>query len=180
MPRRTFVAALLAVTALVVAGLVVLSTRLGEPGPPVLTGDVASRAEAWEQVAPGCSGAAPRCRVPRSVRVDGKVLERVSLQVAPFPVTAGAETSRTQARVELPAARTWLMTGVVDGTAEGYRVEVGDTYEEVASDRPVLLRLPGPQAGAPVSVTAREPRGDGRQFVAVFVWPAEPGRSAGS
>lgn len=180
MPRRSFVAAVLAVCALLVAALVALSARLETPPATQVTGDVASRAEVWRQVAPGCAGTAPRCRVPRSVRVDGKVLERVSLQVAPVPFVAGAETSRTQARVDLPAARTWVMTGVVDGTAAGYRVEVGDTYEEVASDRPVLLRLPGPQAGAPVSVTAREPRGDGRQFVAVFVWPAEPGPRGGS
>lgn len=180
MPRRTFITALLAVTALLVAGLVVLSSRLDWAREPVTTDDVASRAEVWEPVAAGCAGTAPRCRVPRSVRVDGRVLERVSLQIAPFPVTAGAETSRTQARVELPAARSWLMTGVVGGTAQGYRVEVGDTYEEVAHDRPVLLRLGGPRADAPVSVTTREPRGDGHQFVAVFVWPAEPGRNADS
>lgn len=180
MPRRSFVAAVLAVCALLVAALVVLSARLAAPLATEVTDDVASRAEVWQPVAPGCAGTAPRCRVPRSVRVDGKVLERVSLQVDPVPVVPGADTSRTQARVDLPAWRTWVMTGVVDGTATGYRVEVGDTYEEVASDRPVMLRLPGPRAGAPVSVTAREPRGDGRQFVAVFVWPAEPGRPGGS
>lgn len=173
---RSFVVGLVALVTVVAAVLVgVARWEDGRGATPTTAAPLAYPAETWEQVGPRCSAPTPECQVPEAVEVDGNLLVRTSLQVASSYVLAGADTSRLQARVDLPDRRGWLMTGVVgvrgSAGASGYRVELPDLADEVETSRPLLLRVRGPRTSVPVVVTARDPAGgDGRQFVATYAF----------